>query len=243
MSFAAESACYNSGVCKPEASPIHELRGSVVWKTLGILETTGLTPALAALDVMAKAAEIRVVQAELNDFLGVCLKFLGETAAVETAIAAGLRVAEQMGGQPVADCIPLPDPRAWAAIESPREFNPLIQQDVVVFPDYQRVSGPVTSQEPAMAATKSYALGLIETQGFTAVFEAIDTACKAANVEVVGKEKLGGGYVTVIIRGDVAAVNAAIAAGQAKVEGLGKLIAAHVIPRPSESILSLLPKS
>lgn len=88
-----------------------------------------------------------------------------------------------------------------------------------------------------------YAIGMIETQGFTAVIEAIDTACKAANVEVIGKEKLGGGYVTVLIRGDVAAVKAAVQAGEAKVNGLGKLIAAHVIPRPSQAILGLLPKA
>ena len=62
------------------------------------------------------------------------------------------------------------------------------------------------------------ALGFIETQGFTAVFEAIDSACKAANVEVIGKEKLGGGYITVVIKGDVAAVKAAVEAGTAKVE-------------------------
>ena len=210
-------------------------------QSLGMLETTGLTPALAALDAMAKAAEIRVVQAELNDFLGVCLKFLGDVAAVQTALAAGERVAAAMRGKPVVDCIPLPDPRAWRAIESGVEFNPLIQQDVVFFPQYERASRDASSQEPAMAATKSYALGLIETQGFTAVFEAIDTACKADNVEVVGKEKLGGGYVTVIIRGDVAAVKAAIDAGRPRIEGLGKLIAAHVIARPSQSILSLLP--
>jgi microcompartment protein CcmL/EutN len=61
-------------------------------------------------------------------------------------------------------------------------------------------------------------------------------------VEVLGKEKLGGGYVTVIIKGDVAAVKAAIDSGKQKVEGLGKLIAAHVIPRPSASVIALLPK-
>jgi microcompartment protein CcmL/EutN len=60
---------------------------------------------------------------------------------------------------------------------------------------------------------------------------------------VLGREKLGGGYVTVLIKGDVAAVKAAIDAGRAKVEGLGKLIAAHVIPRPSTAVLSLLPKA
>jgi len=88
----------------------------------------------------------------------------------------------------------------------------------------------------------SFAVGLIETQGFTAVFEAIDTAVKTADVEVLAKEKLGGGFITVVIKGDVAAVHAAIDAGKAKVEGLGKLIAAHVIPSPSQGVLSLLPK-
>jgi microcompartment protein CcmL/EutN len=76
----------------------------------------------------------------------------------------------------------------------------------------------------------------------TAINEAIDTACKAASVEVVVKEKLGGGYVTVVVRGDVAAVSAAIEAARPKVEGLGKLIACHVIARPSSAALSLLPK-
>ena len=91
-------------------------------------------------------------------------------------------------------------------------------------------------------AQSPFAVGLIETQGFTAVFEAIDTALKAAAVEVLAREKLGGGYITVIIKGDVAAVNAAIEAGKAKVEGLGRLIAAHVIPSPSQGVLNLLPK-
>jgi ethanolamine utilization protein EutM len=86
-------------------------------------------------------------------------------------------------------------------------------------------------------------LGFIETQGFTAVFEAIDSACKAAGVEVVGKEKLGGGYVTVIVQGQLSDVTAAIETGKTKVEGLGKLIAAHVIARPSQAVLKLLPKS
>ena len=70
-----------------------------------------------------------------------------------------------------------------------------------------------------------------------------NSACKAANVEVVGKEKLGGGYITIVVRGDVAAVKAAIEAGKARVDGLGKLIAAHVIARPSAAVLGLLPKA
>ena len=91
--------------------------------------------------------------------------------------------------------------------------------------------------------TPGTCIGIIETQGFTAVIEAIDTACKAANVEVIGKEKLGGGYITILIRGEVGAVRAAIDAGSSKVESLGKLIAAHVIPRPSQAIVDLITSS
>jgi carbon dioxide concentrating mechanism protein CcmO len=209
---------------------------------LGLLETTGFVPALAALDAMDKTAKIRVLQAELNDLYGICIKIQGTVSAVQAAIAAGAELAAQFGGRPVVDIIPRPDPRAWPALTSPPEFNPLIQQDVVLLPTYEVVSSPGSDKEPTVSSSQSFALGLIETQGFTAVFEAIDSACKAANVEVIGKEKLGGGYVTVVIKGDVAAVKAAIEAGRSKVEGLGKLIAAHVIPRPSEAVLGLLPK-
>ncbi len=86
------------------------------------------------------------------------------------------------------------------------------------------------------------ALGIIETQGLTAILEAADTMLKAANVVLVGKEKIGAAYVTVIVKGDVAAVSAAVDAGRKVVEGLGKLIAAHVIARPHEDLLALLPK-
>lgn len=209
-------------------------------ESLGILETTGLSPALVALDAMEKAAHVRVLQAEVNDFLGICIKIVGPTSDVAAAIETGRRTAAEMGGKPVTDVIHRPDPRAMTIINGPRERSPLIQQDVVWIP---REPPPTeeTKEDSAVANTPTYAIGLIETQGFTAVFEAIDSACKAANVEVVGKEKLGGGYITVIIKGDVAAVKAAVDAGKAKVEGLGKLIAAHVIARPSANVLSLLP--
>jgi microcompartment protein CcmL/EutN len=230
-------------------------------EAVGLLEVTGLTATLAAVDAMEKAADVRVVQCELNDFYGVCTKIAGSTSAVSTAIEAGRRMAEQLQGAPVADVIHRADPRAAAAIVAPRENNPLIEQDVVFFPQYQPTSlaegdspifaetkiGTVPQPLPAektrvMSQEKIFALGFIETQGFTAVFEAIDTACKAANVEVVGREKLGGGYITVIIRGDLSAVTAAIEAGKTKVAELGKLIAAHVIARPSPMVLALLPK-
>ena len=209
-------------------------------QSLGILETNGLGPTLAALDVMEKAGNVRLFQCELNDMGGVVSKIVGPMAAVETALAAGRDVAERCGGQPVATTIPRPDDRAWQGIESPPTYNPLIEQDVVFFPNYEAIAS--TKRVPSMAKEQPFALGLIETQGFTAVFEAIDTACKTANVQVVGKEKLGGGYIAIIIKGDLSAVRAAVDAGKEKVEGLGKLIAAHVLARPSDAVLALLPR-
>lgn len=202
-------------------------------EALGVLETIGLTPALGAIDRMEKTAAVRVVECEWNDMLGVVIKLAGPLAAVEAAIAAGRATAEQLAGQPVATVFANPEEAAEPGIRSPRTYNPLIEQDVVFFPE--------ATKERFMDDVPA-ALGIIETQGFTAVFAAIDAACKTANVAVVGKEKLGGGYVAVIVRGELSAVHAAIAAGRQRVEGLGKLIAAEVIARPSESVLGLLPK-
>jgi carbon dioxide concentrating mechanism protein CcmO len=203
-------------------------------QALGILEIGGWSASIAALDAAEKAGQIELVQIELNDFLGAVLKFTGSVADVRAAVSAGEEIASQMHASVVSDVIPAPSDAACPGVIAPREYNPLIEQDVVHFPNQSSKERNVSEQAP-------FAIGMIETQGFTAVIEAIDTAAKAASVEVIGKEKLGGGFVTVLIKGDVAAVKAAVDAGKAKVEGLGKLIAAHVIPRPSSAILSLLP--
>ena len=85
------------------------------------------------------------------------------------------------------------------------------------------------------------ALGMIETRGFAAMVEASDAMVKAAKVELVGYEKIGGGYVTAIVRGDVAAVKAATEAGQRAAERVGELVSVHVIPRPHANVDSVLP--
>ena len=79
-------------------------------------------------------------------------------------------------------------------------------------------------------------LGMIETRGLTALIEAADASVKAANVTLVGWEKVGSGYVTVLMRGDVAAVKAATDAGAAAARRIGELIAVHVIPRPHSNL-------
>lgn len=85
------------------------------------------------------------------------------------------------------------------------------------------------------------ALGMIETRGFAAMVEASDAMVKAARVELVGYEKIGGGYVTALVRGDVAAVKAACEAGQAAAQRVGELVTVHVIARPHANVDSALP--
>lgn len=85
------------------------------------------------------------------------------------------------------------------------------------------------------------ALGMIETRGFVGMVEASDAMVKSARVELVGHERIGGGFVTAIVRGDVAAVKAALEAGRLAAERVGELVSVHVIPRPHESLEGILP--
>ncbi len=85
------------------------------------------------------------------------------------------------------------------------------------------------------------ALGMVETRGLVSMIEAADAMAKAANVRLVGWEKIGSGYVTAIIRGDVASVRAATDAGAAAARRVGELVSVHVIPRPHASLEGILP--
>lgn len=85
------------------------------------------------------------------------------------------------------------------------------------------------------------ALGMVETKGFAAMVEASDAMVKAAKVELVGYEKIGGGFVTAIVRGDVAAVKAACEAGERSARAVGEVVAVHIIPRPHANVDVALP--
>lgn len=86
------------------------------------------------------------------------------------------------------------------------------------------------------------ALGMVETRGLVAAIEAADAMCKAANVTLVGTEKIGSGLVTVMVRGDVGAVKSSVESGSAAASRLGELVATHVIPRPHNDVEMILPK-
>ncbi|HHY32273.1 MAG TPA: BMC domain-containing protein [Firmicutes bacterium] len=86
------------------------------------------------------------------------------------------------------------------------------------------------------------ALGMVETKGLVGAIEAADAMVKAANVVLIGKEYIGGGYVTVMVRGDVGAVKAATDAGAAAAAKVGELVSVHVIPRPHTDVDAILPR-
>ena len=86
------------------------------------------------------------------------------------------------------------------------------------------------------------ALGMVETRGLVGAVEAADAMVKAANVVLIGSEYVGGGYVTVMVRGDVGAVKAATDAGAAAAKRIGELVSVHVIPRPHENVEMILPQ-
>src|SRR5512136_1921145 len=90
--------------------------------------------------------------------------------------------------------------------------------------------------------TNMNALGMIETKGLVGAVEAVDAMVKSANVSLVGVEKVGGGYVSVFVRGEVGAVKAAIDAGTAAAKKVGEVVSVHVIPRPHQETETLIPR-
>ena len=101
-------------------------------------------------------------------------------------------------------------------------------------------STPVEIKKEVKVMTQE-ALGMVETRGLVAAIEAADSMLKAANVTLIGTEKIGSGLVSVMVRGDVGAVKAAVEAGSSNASRLGELVAVHVIPRPHTDVEKILP--
>jgi len=104
-----------------------------------------------------------------------------------------------------------------------------------------KTATPKKSKTEEKKTMVQQALGMVETRGLVAAIEAADAMLKAANVELVGTEKIGSGLVSVMVRGDVGAVKAAVEAGLAAAQKLGEIIATHVIPRPHTDVEKILP--
>ena len=198
--------------------------------SLALLEVNYLTPALLVADRCSKAAGVRLVGIESTDGPQQCIKLAGSTAEVAHAARAGQELARAMGSDSLVSVLPAPLDVTAALADSPPAFSPLLG-----LYDYRK------PREDAMP--NSDAIGLLETQGLVAALHATDDMLKSSNVTLVGKEKIGAAYVTIVVRGDVAAVQTAIETGRRTVERLGgKLILADTIARPHPELAALLPK-
>jgi len=180
-------------------------------EALGMVETVGLTGAIEAGDAMSKAANVTLVG---WDRVGSGLSTVfcrGDVAAVKSAVDAGAQAASKVGEVHSVHVIARPHAELGVLVPS----------------------------NSGGQGTASGALGMVETRGATGMIEASDAMEKAAEVEVVKVVEIGGGFATVLVTGDVGSVNSAVSAGSEAAERVGELVAHHVIPRPSSSVLGL----
>jgi carbon dioxide concentrating mechanism protein CcmO len=199
-------------------------------RSFALLEIGNLVPALLVADRCAKAAGVEILGIENTLGKELCLKLAGSADDVREAGQQGVALAELMGSRADLVVIPAPVDEVRAQSTLPPAYVPLLD-----------IYDSLVKREKTMA--NSGALGLIETQGLVAALHATDEMLKSSAVELVGKEKIGAAYVTIMVRGDVAAVQAAVEAGRQTVERLqGKLIMADVITPPPPELAALLPK-
>jgi microcompartment protein CcmL/EutN len=205
-------------------------------QALGFAEMPFLSIAAVIADQLVKDSGVHLLGIETTGNQNLMLRLQGDVAAVESALAFAERQATELGVAAIVRCLARPEPALDQLIYFPNAENPLYGgRDQLLPTDYpQPTDEAMDTNQPA--------LGIIETQGLTAILEATDTMLKTASVTLVGKEKIGAAYVTVIVKGDVAAVKAAVDAGAQAVGSLGKLVAAHVIARPHDDLIALLPK-
>jgi microcompartment protein CcmL/EutN len=203
---------------------------------LGFAEIPFLSLAAVIADQVVKAANVRLLGIETTGDKNLMLRLQGDVAAIKTALTFAKVRVKELGTAATVYCLSRPESAFDALMYFPQTHNPLYGgRDQFLPTDFPQPKNQTMN-------TKQEALGILETQGLAAILAATDAMLKSANVTLVGKEKIGAAYVTVIVKGDAAAVTAAIEAGSRAVGELGKLIAAHVIARPHGDLVALLPK-
>ncbi|MEX1119303.1 MAG: BMC domain-containing protein, partial [Terrimicrobiaceae bacterium] len=182
--------------------------------SIGLLETPFLSITASACDAALKAARVTLLGLEPIGTEVILSRFSGDIGSVTAALDAASARVKAMGSQVMSSRIlNTPPPELAVAMEGKNFINPLYGGREYLLP---------TDHQPHLATMKPQAIGILETQGLAAILHATDAMLKAANVELVGKEKIGAAYVTIIIKGDVAAVTAALDAGAQAVGDLGK---------------------
>ncbi|MGC9450710.1 MAG: BMC domain-containing protein [Oceanipulchritudo sp.] len=202
--------------------------------SLAGLQVSFISVTALVADAMAKATDIRILGFEPTGVETILIRIAAAgPATLRAALDAGKDRAAELGvPEPQEVLHARPDPALLHLNDNPNTINGIYGGREEMRPD----------DHPELTLMKNQAIGILETQGLTAVLEGTDAMLKTANVQLVGKEKIGAAYVAIMVSGDVAAVKAAIDAGASAVGDLGKLIAAHVIARPHDDLLKLLPK-
>ncbi len=180
---------------------------------IGMVETVGLVGVIEAGDAMAKAASVQLLGWDRVGSGLVTVFCSGDVAAVKSAVDAGSTAAAKVGEVHSVHVIPRPHSELTTVVPERGDSG---ERD-----------GRVR------------ALGLIETKGSIGVIEAADAMSKAADVEIVKLQDIGGGYITAMVSGDVGSVQAAISAGAESAERVGELVSQHVIPRPHDDLIAL----
>ena len=152
-----------------------------------------------------------------------------ELAARNEAAAKSADAAAEKAAAEVTGAVSEPKEEEKPAAEKPAEAKPVISKDI---------SNEVKVKE---RNTMKLALGMVETKGLIGAIEAADAMVKAANVKLIGKEQIGWGLVTVMVRGDVGAVKASVEAGATAAKRVGDLYGTHVIPSPHDDVEGILP--
>ncbi|MEC7227782.1 MAG: BMC domain-containing protein [Candidatus Latescibacterota bacterium] len=179
---------------------------------IGMVETVGLLGIVEAGDAMAKAASVQLLGWDKVGSGLVTVFCSGDVAAVKSAVDAGSTAAAKVGQVHSVHVIPRPHEELGAIMPERGE------------------SGEGEGVR---------ALGLIESRGATGVIEAADAMSKAADVDIVRVQEIGGGYITVLVSGDVGSVQASVSAGAEACERVGELVSQHVIPRPHDDVVAL----
>ncbi len=179
---------------------------------IGMVETVGLVGIVEAGDAMAKAASVQLLGWDKVGSGLVTVFCSGDVAAVKSAVDAGSTAAAKVGKVHSVHVIPRP---------------------------HEELGAIIPHRGEAGSSDGVRALGLIETRGATGVIEAADAMSKAADVDIVKVQEIGGGYITVLVSGDVGSVQASVSAGAEACARVGELVSQHVIPRPHDDVVAL----
>ena len=202
---------------------------------LGFAEVPFWSIGAVVADKMVKEARVTLLGLDTTALENILIRVAGDVSDVKSSLQTAIDFGSELGVEVITGVIPSPESGFDKAVDYPNSINPIYGAREQFLPSDYKITQKQNMND------NQHALGFLETQGLVAVLEATDAMLKSANVTLVGKEKIGAAYVTVVVKGDVAAVTAAVDAGKEAVNGLGTLIASHVIARPHADLVALLP--